>query len=167
MRSRQKGFIPTTTILVSYLIPLGIFGSYLTFILDEKPQVIYGWKVISLSFISVFLLLGFGVFFRLASIFPTLEISESGLKTSYWMFFRKKIKWDDVESIVYYPNGYVILKINRTGFPFTGLYYYQLMGMRLKVRKPVIVLAPGFEEREKFINEMLQYCSPRIVHLGT
>ena len=65
-------------------------------------------------------------------------------------FFGSKIKWGEIDSLVYYPNGYIILRVDKRGFSFlNGLYFNDLMARRFRSQLPVIILSPGLEKKDE------------------
>jgi hypothetical protein len=173
MYSVQKGILPTITGIISLALPIWVLILDLNYIVtnintripeimgDSKKPV---WLVVAMSlFFTMFFPVIFGMLF--ANIFPSIEIRRDGISCKYWGFFGSKVKWEEIDSLVYYPNGYVILRVDKRGFSFlNGLYFNDLMARMFRSQLPVIIFSPGLEKRDELITEILSKCSPRIVH---
>lgn len=159
MYSTQKGWLPSLVIGLSYLIPFLTLIRSLIFVFEEGLT----WPVMA-TFLAVILFfpMYFGMF--AASFFPTIELRKQGINVSFWEFFSVNIKWDEIESVVHYPNGYVILRVDKKGLPLiNGLYFYSLQGKILRSKLPTIVLSPWLQKKEELINEILRNSAPRVV----
>ena len=172
MYSIQKGFIPSIIGIISIVLPLWVLISVSKYIIeniDTRIPEIMGesTKPIWLIIVMLFLLsMLFPVYFGLlfASIFPNVELRRDGINFRYWGVFGSKVKWGEIDSLVYYSNGYVVLRIDKRGLSiFNGLYFNDLQGKVLKSQLPILVFSPGLETREEIINEILNKSTPRIV----
>ncbi|HNE05006.1 MAG TPA: hypothetical protein PKJ84_06335 [Anaerolineales bacterium] len=168
----QKGILPTIIGIVSFLLPAWVLfldTKYILENLDTRIPEILGnstksiWLIVAmLYFFTMFFPIYFGML--LASIFPTIEIRRDGINFKYWEFLTCKAKWDEIESIIYYPNNYIVLRIDKRGLPMlNGLYFNSLQSKFLKSQLPILVLSPGLEKRDEVIREILKNSSPRIV----
>lgn len=172
MYSVQKGFVPFITGIVSLILPLWVLILNTRFVFENIntriPEIVGDstkplWSVVVMSYFFI-MLFPVIIGLLLASIFPNIEIRRDGLSFKYWGFWGTKVKWDEIDSLVYYPNGYVVMRLDKRGFPaFNGLYFNALQGKFVKSQLPILVLSPGLENREEMISEILTKCSPRIV----
>src|SRR5688572_25941872 len=123
MYSVQKGILPTTINIISFVFPIWVLILDMKYVfenIDTRIPQIMGdstkpvWLVIVLL---LFFTMFFPVFIGLllTSIFPTIEIRRDGLNFNYWVFVNCKVKWEEIDSLVYYPNGYIILRIDKRG----------------------------------------------------
>jgi hypothetical protein len=173
MYSIQKGFVPFVTGITSIVLPLWALISVSKYVLENVntriPEILGDstkpiWLIVAMMY---FFTMFFPVFFGLllASIFPNVEIRRDGVNFRYWGFWGSNVKWEEIDSLVYYPNGYIILRIDKRGLSiFNGLYFNDLQGKVLKSQLPILVFSPGLEKREEIVAEILDKCSPRIVH---
>jgi hypothetical protein len=173
MYSNQKGIIPAITGIISLVLPIWILfldTKYIFNNINTRIPEIMGdstkplWVVVLLYYsTTMFFPVFFGLFF--ANLFPSIEIRNDGIRFSYWEFFGYKVLWDEIESLVYYPNGYVVLQVNKRGIPlFNGLYFNALIARFFRSYLPVIIMSPGLRKRNEIISEILSKCSPRVVH---
>lgn len=173
MYSIQKGFVPFITGITSIVLPLWALISVSKYVFENIntriPEILGEstkpiWLIVAMMyFFTMFFPVFFGLLF--ASIFPNAEIRRDGINFRYWGFFGSKVKWEEVDSLIYYPNGYIILRIDKRGLSiFNGLYFNDLQGKVLKSQLPILVFSPGLEKREEIVAEILDKCSPRIVH---
>lgn len=173
MYSIQKGVLPRLTGIIGLVLPIFVLLLDMDYILKNIstriPELMGNstkpvWLVVLMFlFVTMFFPIYFGML--LASIFPAIEIRRDGIKFTFWEFFGSKINWDEIDSLVYYTNGNIILLIDKRGFPlFNGLYFNDLLAKRFRSHLPIIILSPGLEKREEIIKEILSKCSPRIVH---
>jgi hypothetical protein len=172
MHAVQRGTLPAITSLLSFALPAWVLVMDLDYIfrnIDTRiPKILEQsdmpvWvAVVLVLFFTMFFPVFFGML--LASFFPTIEIRRDGLNCSYWEFINCRVKWEEVESLAYYPNGYIVLRIEKRGLPIlNGLYFYSLQARILRTRLPVVILSPGLEKRNELIEEILKKASPRIV----
>jgi hypothetical protein len=173
MYSIQKGFVPFITGIVSIVLPLWTLISVSKYVLENIntriPEILGEstkpiWLIVVMTyFFTMFFPVFFGLLF--ASVFPNVEVRRDGINFRYWGFFGSKVKWEEIDSLIYYPNGYIILRIDKRGLSiFNGLYFNDLQGKLLKSQLPILVFSPGLEKREEIVAEILDKCSPRIVH---
>jgi len=161
MYSVQKGIIPRITKVISILLPFGVFMLNLTDLFKTPYQ--YGWKVEVFSFLAImFFPIVVGLF--LASIFPSIGLRRTGININYWGGWGRNVKWEEIDSLVYYPNGYIIIRIAKTLAIFRGLYFNILLAKFVRSNLPILILSPSFENRDKFIEELLKHCEPHIMH---
>jgi len=173
MYSVQKGILPVITSIVSFALPIWVVILDLKYIFENInariPQIMGDstkpvWLVITmLLFFTMFFPLFFGLL--LASIFPVIEIRRDGLNFCYWTFFNCKVKWQEIDSLIYYQNGYIILRIDKRGLSiFNGLYFNSLQARFIRSQLPILVFSPGLENRNEIIKEILGKGTPRIVN---
>lgn len=172
MYHTQKGLLPILAGLLSYVLPISVLLLLLDYVMKNIytriPDLIGNstkpiWLVVAMLFITMMV---FPVFFgmMLASIFPSVEIRRDGLSFKYWEFFGCKVKWNEIDSLAYYPNGNIILRVDKRGLPlFNGLYFNELFAKRARSQLPIIILSPGLERRDEVIAEILAKSSPRII----
>ncbi len=168
----QRGLLPAITGLVSFVLPFWVLILDLSYIFRNVntriPEILAQssvpvWlAVVIMLFSTMFFPIFFGMF--LASIFPTIEIRREGLYASYWEFFGCRVKWEEIDSLAYYSNGYIALRVDKRGLPIlNGTYFYRLQGRIAKSRLPTIILSPGLQKRDEIITEIMKKGSPRII----
>jgi hypothetical protein len=172
MYSVQKGFVPLITGVVSVILPLWVLildTNYVFENINTRIPELMGdstkplWSVVVMVYFFT-MLFPVIIGLLLASIFPNIEIRRDGLSFKYWGFWGSKVKWNEIDSLVYYPNGYIVMRLDKRGLSiFNGLYFNDLQGKVLKSQLPILVLSPGLENREEMVAEILTKCSPRIV----
>jgi len=161
MHSTQKGWLPVLVIGLSYLFPFLMLIDSLVFLFDQEELTLT--VVVTYLAVMLFFPLFFGMF--AASFFPTIEIRKHGLNISFWGIFSVNLTWDEIDSVVYYPNGYIILRTDKKGIAlFNGLYFYSLQAKILRSRLPTVVLSPWLEKRNEIMREVIKNSSPREVH---
>ena len=158
--------------MLSFILPVSPFILDVKYVFENIntsiPEILGDsakpiWLVIAMMF---FFTMFFPVFFGmlLASIFPAIKVQHDGIDFSYGFFFGSKVRWNEIDSLVYYPNGYVVLRIDKRGLPiFTGLYFNKLQAGFIKSQLPILIFSPGLEKRKELIDEILEKGSPRVV----
>ena len=162
MRAVQKGWLPGLVKFVSFFLPIIVLFKSLLFLIDYDGHdlMINVVFLVCILFFPVY----FGVF--LGSIFPTIQIKENGICVYYWLMFSTFIKWDEIESVIHYPNRYIVLKIDKKGFSlFNGTYFFSLLGKFLKSKLPVVIFSPWLEKGNEILEEVSKKSLPRIVQL--
>jgi len=172
MYTVQKGILPTITGITSFILPFWILGLDVDYVLrninTRIPEMMGDttkplWLLIVMFF---FFTLFFPVLFSmiLASIFPTIEVRKDGINFAFLGFFGAKVKWEEIDSLVYYPNNYILLRIDKRGFPLlNGLYFNQLQAGPVKSQLPILIFSPGLQNRDEIVSEIIEKASPRIV----
>lgn len=117
------------------------------------PPTLYQKPNVSLnsvpSIILAVLLFAFG--YWLTCIFPTIKFTQTGIRCKR-MYFYKSVKWSDMDNMVEFKNGTMVLSINRKGWPLlNGLFFEWLTGKALRQKFPVILFSPEFFGSDKTI----------------
>ena len=173
MYSVQRGVIPTIAGIISAILPVWPLILDLKYIFENIntriPEIMGDsqkpiWLVVvGVVFFTMFFPVFFGML--LAGIFPAIKIQHDGIKFIYWLVLGSMVKWDEIESLVYYPNGYVVLRINKLGLPFFNGQYFNLLHARvIGSQLPILIFSPGLEKKEEIIGEILKKSSARVVH---
>ena len=101
---------------------------------------------------SIFLaILLFVLGYWLTCIFPTIQFTQTGIRCKR-MYFYKSVKWSDMDNMVEFKNGTMVLSIKRKGWPLlNGLFFEWLTGKALRQKFPVILFTPEFFGSDKTI----------------
>lgn len=84
--------------------------------------------------------------------FPKIKLTEQGIKYLSFPLTIRLIKWDEVESLVYFRNGYAALILQKKVLSvLNGLYYNKLYGMIVRAFDPVIFIAPNILEQSELL----------------
>jgi len=164
MYSRQRGILP---ILVFTLgLALLVFAALISIKFgSENILNTMGQRTLSISDLlfeilfnviaAMFLLFPFWFFgsFLLLT-FPEIKILPIGLKYKS-IIFSGLIKWSEIGSLVALPYDLIGVVINRRGFYFlNGLYFNKFYALIFRYQDPILLFAPGLENREYIISEI-------------
>jgi hypothetical protein len=173
MRLSQRGLLPAITKLLGFVLPAYPFGLNVKYVIDKinmgTPELVGDsqtpdWLLFAMVFFFVMIFpVFFGMFF--ASIFPSMEPCTDGVRFSYWFLIGSKVKWNEIGGLVYYPNGYVVLRVDKYGLPFLNGQYFNMMRARfIDSQLPILIFSPGLEKREELIAEIRRNCSVRVAY---
>ncbi|SRR6266508_1955651 len=153
----QKGILPVTLLIVGMItilysmIVLFLFSAKLIFLgkfelpSDFEQQISFYLPAIPLLVLGLYL----------TTVFPWIRLSQEGLRYR-GLFFNGTVRWAEFNNIVELKNGIILLSISRKGFfPFRGLIFQRFTGILLRYEYPAILLAPGLEQREQVLAEIM------------
>ena len=153
MFTSQKGLFPfvskiTGLIIFVYPTLMVIAYSVRELFIDFTAENIF------LRFLAATLVLFFPLWISLflLNMFPKIKLTEQGIKYLSFSLTIRLIKWDEVESLVYFRNGYAALILQKRGFILlNGLYYNKLYGMIVRAFDPVIFVAPNILDQSELL----------------
>ena len=165
MYHRQKGRLPRLARLLGLLLP-GIYilltarfipEYYASFFADATSANAFQYFLL-LTYFSVGLYLWpILVALLCFSIFPQIAIDDPGLKYRYLHFFNGRIRWQEIEKIVIYPNGIAALIISRRGMSlFNGLYMFRVHALLVHLPGPVLLVSSEIEDIQDPIRDISQ-----------
>jgi hypothetical protein len=153
----QKGFLPITLLIIG--MTTVIYSLIVIFILLAKPVIFGIFQLPSdfeqrvLFYIISFPLFIFGLY--LTSIFPWIRLSQAGIKYR-GLFINRTVRWAEIDNLVEVKGGIILLAINPKGsLLLKGLLFQRFTGILLGCNCPVVLMAPGLEQREQIINEVI------------
>jgi hypothetical protein len=156
MFKNQKGFFP----VISKVLGLIIFV-YPTFIvLVNTIHDVYSNFTLSDTILRVIadmivLIIPIWVSQFLLSLFPSIKITKQGIKYLSFPIRTNLIKWDEIDSIVRFQNGYAAIVFNKKGFIIlNGLYYNKIYGMIIKAFDPVILLSSNVLNQTELLEKL-------------
>jgi hypothetical protein len=145
MFKEQKGFFPFICKIFGLI--LFVYPPFVALI-EYIPKLYSSFTLenVSISILAsaTFLLFPIWISLFLLKMFPKIQITEQGIKYLSFPIQTKLIKWDEMEGLVRFRNGFAALIFDKKGLILlNGLYYYKLYGMIVKAYKPVIILSPN------------------------
>jgi hypothetical protein len=156
MFKNQKGFFP----VISKVLGLIIFA-YPTFIVlvntihDVYSNFTLSDTILRLIADMIVLVIPIWVSQFLLSLFPSIKITEQGVKYLSFPIRTNLIKWDEIDSIVRFRNGYAAVVFNKKGFIIlNGLYYNKIYGMIIKAFDPVIFLSSNILNQTELLEKL-------------
>ncbi len=158
MFKSQKGLYP----VISKLFGLVIFV-YPTFMVTGYAihNIYLNFTLVDaiLSIIAAYLVLLIPIWISrfLLGLFPRIRITEQGVKFLAFPIRINLIRWDEIDSIVRFQNGYAALVFNKKGFILlNGLYFNKLYGMIIKAFDPVIFLSPNVLNQAELLDKLTE-----------
>lgn len=126
----------------------------LDFIFDVSAGITFGVLLMSPIWLLGMLLL---------SMFPQIRLTNEGLK--YRVIRRQRlIRWREIEKLIELRNGVTAITISRTGSHLlNGLYFNSICGFMIRHEKPVVFLAPGLQDRDAVVREIVQMSSAKSI----
>jgi hypothetical protein len=159
---KQKGWIPgLITGLGMFLHAVFILGS-MYFIIPEIVGYFQGQTMLDAIILSTCYFMWMiaivcsvpliaGALF--VNAFPEIRCSEKGLETRVYKIFITTFPWEELNEIIEAPHNIKAVVIKRRGLNLVnGLYSNQIYGHNVKSKFPVLLLAPGLENRDEIIN---------------
>jgi len=151
----QKGILPSILRIVGAVLILYsmlIFFKVMVWPIWQGNQSSIFEQMIIFSTTSIpFFVFGF----LLISVFPEVRLSQEGLRYRVLLFYGM-VRWNEFYNLVEMKNGVILLSVNRKGlFFFNGLLVQRFIGYILRHEYPVILLAPGLEQRERMLEEIM------------
>ncbi len=153
MFTNQKGsfpFVSKITGLIIFVYPTFMVMGYSI----REMFIDFTAENIFLRFLAAALVLFFPLWIGqfLLNMFPKIKITEQGVKYLSFPLIIRLIKWDEIESLVYFRNGYAALILQKRGFILlNGLYYNKLYGMIVRAFDPVIFIAPNISSQPELL----------------
>jgi len=153
MFTSQKGsfpFVSKITGLIIFVYPTFMVMGYSIkeIFMDFTAENIF------LRFLAAALVLFFPIWISLflLNLFPKIKTTAQGVKYLSSPLIIRLIKWDEIESLVYFRNGYAALILQKRGFILlNGLYYNKLYGMIVRAFDPVIFVAPNILDQSELL----------------
>jgi hypothetical protein len=153
----QRGVLPYALLFIG-MITIMYSGTVL-FLLLAKPIILRtlelpnDFKQRILFYLSAIPLFVFG--FYLTSIFPRIKLTRGGLKYRSILFYGQ-LRWNEIDNLFEMKNGTILISINpKRFFLFKGLLFQRLTGVFLGHKYPVLLLAPGLEQRDQIVEEIM------------
>ena len=162
--SNQRGFLPTVLYIVGLLIHLVFIGGTSPYFFEAILSIASGgFSLTTLGNLieAVFVMVGLvwsipliiGSFF--VSAFPAIGITNNGIETRTYFFFRSRITWKEIDSVITLPKGYRAIAIRRPGLPLiNGLYSNKIYGDIVRSHLPVILLSPQLENIDSLLEQI-------------
>lgn len=161
----QRGALPfIASLFGAFLLVLGMFVSLNFAIPDvmgyvsQRPFSAANLAVDILANVITMLFMLSPLWFIgafLVSLFPEIRLVENGVKYRV-LVFTGILKWREIDHVIRLRNDYVAVTINRKGLYFlNGLYFNRLQGIFIRHEQPVLLLAPGLEDREALLQEIV------------
>jgi hypothetical protein len=138
-----------------YLEPRSISVGSLEFPDDFRLRILFYTFAIFLFFVGLYL----------TNIYPRILLTRGGLHYLGFMFYYGQIRWNEIDSLFELKNGTILILINpKRFFMFKGMLFQRLTGVLLGHKRPVLLLAPGFELRDRIIQEIMANSLVKEVH---
>jgi len=97
-----------------------------------------------------------GLFF--VKMFPSFRITKDGVKCSSVGPLKDLIRWNEIEELIMFENGYIAMAFHRSGFfLLNGLYYNKLYAMIVKHEGAVLYISPSTESRDEILNAIFNH----------
>ena len=91
----------------------------------------------------------------LLKMFPSIRANEIGVRYFSFPLSIRVIRWEEIESLTYFQNGYAALILQKKGLTLlNGLYFHKLYGMMLGVIDPIILLAPNILDQTDLLAKL-------------
>jgi hypothetical protein len=165
MRYQQKGFIP----LLSKLFGIAIFvyplPSLFVFAVS-KTLTNHAPIDIVFTFMAVAIVLLFPVWLSLflVKMFPSIELTDEGIHCISIGLVKTLIRWNEIESLFQFKNGYLGLVFNKPGAFFLNSSYYNILyGMVIRRDAPVLFLSPNTENLEGILSTIFEHSNAKSV----
>ncbi len=153
MYSQQNGFFPLLVKLLGmailvYFILVTLLQAISKLITNHEPIELLITVVAS----SVVLVFPVWLGLLLVKMFPSVRVVKNGIKYMSIGFLKGIIKWDEIEELLLFENGYIAVAFHRPGlFLLNGTYFNQLYGKLIRHESAVLFLSPGTANREEIL----------------
>ena len=156
----QKGILPRASLIIGAIAVM--FSSVILILLSPGPRPIFvgtlelsdDFKQRILFYIFAILLFFFGMY--LANIYPRILLTRGGLHYLGFTFYYGQLRWNEIDGLFELKNGTILISINpKRFFLFKGMLFQRLTGILLGHKCPVLLLAPGFDQRDRIIEEIM------------
>jgi hypothetical protein len=159
MFKTQKGILPRALVVIGMVAIM--FSGFILFLLSpEQRPLILGtlelpdFKQRFLLYLSAILLFFFGLY--LTSIYPRVLLTRVGLRYLGFILYYGQLRWNEIDELFELKNGTILISINpRRFFLFRGMLFQRLTGVLLGHKNPVLLLAPGLDQRDRVIEEIM------------
>jgi hypothetical protein len=153
MYTQQSDFLP----LATKLIGIAILVSSICVTLIEVIFKLLSIKEpidIVITFVAALIValipIWIGLF--LTKMFPSVRVVSDGIKYMSLSFIKRTIKWNEIEDVLLFENGYIAITFQSRGsFILNGTYFNKLYGMIIRHEYPSLFLSPGTTGRDEIL----------------
>jgi hypothetical protein len=156
MFKNQKGLLPFLCKVAGLIIVV-----YPTFIIlvNSVYEIFSSSTLIDIVARSIatglVLLFPISIGWFLLNLFPGIKMLDVGIKYMSSPISTRLVRWDEIESLCVFKNGYGALIIQKKGLSiFNGLYFNKIYGLMTGILDPVIFLAPSTLGNADLINKL-------------
>jgi hypothetical protein len=165
MYYRQKGLIPLSTSFLG--ITIAVY-SLLTSIVETFKNLQLSSTMVDIiaSLVAACIVLAIPIWASLFLIlmFPAIKIMEDGLKYSSLGIITGTIKWNEIENLRGFDNGFIAIGIRRKGFfLFNGLYFNKIYALLIGHESPVLFLSSKTENLKGIVNAIQNHSEAKTI----
>jgi hypothetical protein len=90
--------------------------------------------------------------------FPSVRVVRDGIKYHSIGWLKGITKWNEVEELLLFEDGYIAIAFERPGlFLINGTYFNKLYGILIRHELPVLYLSPNTSNREEILTAICQH----------